>query len=134
MKQYVGLNVSQKETAVRVADQEGKVLFEGKAPSNPGALAQVIRKRAPNAQGMDAALNKNVPNPETQTAEQIMQGYADIAELHAQDVKKLSAAFKTVYAWLTPDQKSWLTRCSARLPSVVPGRSRAADGERGCGG
>ena len=31
-------------------DQDGKVLFEGKAPSNPGALAQVIRKRAPNAE------------------------------------------------------------------------------------
>ena len=50
MKEYVGLDVSQKETAVIVVDQDGKVLFEGKAPSNPGALAQVIRKRAPNAE------------------------------------------------------------------------------------
>ncbi len=50
MKQYVGLDVSQKETAVCVVDQDGKVLFEGKAPSNPGALAQVIRKRAPDAE------------------------------------------------------------------------------------
>ena len=31
MKQYVGLDVSQKETAVCVVDQDGKVLFEGKA-------------------------------------------------------------------------------------------------------
>jgi hypothetical protein len=43
MKQYVGLDVSQKETAICVVDQEGK------APSNPGALAQIIRKRAPFA-------------------------------------------------------------------------------------
>jgi transposase len=50
MKQYVRLDVSQKETAVCVVDQEGKVLFEGKAPSNPGALAQVIAKRAPDAE------------------------------------------------------------------------------------
>ena len=28
MKQYVGLDVSQKETAVCVVDQDGKVLFE----------------------------------------------------------------------------------------------------------
>ena len=45
MKQYVGLDVSQKETAVCVVDQDGKVLFGGNAPSNPGALAQLIRKR-----------------------------------------------------------------------------------------
>jgi transposase len=50
MKQYVGLDVSQKETAMCVLDQDGKVLFEGKAPSNPGALAQIIRKRAPFAE------------------------------------------------------------------------------------
>lgn len=50
MKQYVGLDVSQKEIAVCVVDQEGKVLFEGNAPSNPGALAHLIRKRAPGAE------------------------------------------------------------------------------------
>jgi transposase len=31
-------------------DQDGKVLFEGKAPSDPGALARIIRKRAPYAE------------------------------------------------------------------------------------
>lgn len=50
MKQYVGLDVSQKETAICVVDQDGKVLFEGKAPSDPGGLARVIRKRAPAAE------------------------------------------------------------------------------------
>lgn len=50
MKQYVGLDVSQKETAVCVLDQDGKVLFEGKVPSDPGALARVIAKRAPVAE------------------------------------------------------------------------------------
>jgi transposase len=45
VKQYVGLDVSQKETAVCVVDQDGKVVFEGKAPTDPGALARVINKR-----------------------------------------------------------------------------------------
>ena len=45
MKQYVGLDVSQKETTVCVVDQNGKVLFEGKAASDPGALARLIGKR-----------------------------------------------------------------------------------------
>jgi transposase len=49
MAQYVGLDVSQRETALCVVDEQGKVLFEDKAPSDPGALAQVIRKRAPEA-------------------------------------------------------------------------------------
>ena len=50
MKQYVGLDVSQKETAVCVIDQDGKVLFEGKVPSDPGALAKMLGKRAPAAE------------------------------------------------------------------------------------
>ena len=36
MKQYVGLDVSQKETSVCVVDEAGQVLFEGKAKSDPG--------------------------------------------------------------------------------------------------
>src|SRR5579863_1801613 len=50
VKQYVGLDVSQKETAVCVVDQNGRVVFEGKAASDPGALARVIGKRAPAAE------------------------------------------------------------------------------------
>jgi transposase len=45
MQQYVGLDVSQKETAVCVIDEAGKIVFEGKARSEPGALAKVIAKR-----------------------------------------------------------------------------------------
>jgi hypothetical protein len=37
MKQYVGLNVSQKETSVCVVKDAGQVLFEGKVKSDPGA-------------------------------------------------------------------------------------------------
>jgi transposase len=53
VKQSVGLDVSQKETAVCVVDENGKVVFEGKAASNPGALARVIGKRAPTAERID---------------------------------------------------------------------------------
>jgi transposase len=49
MKQYVGLDVSQKETAVCVIDESGRIVFEGKARSEPGALARLIAKRAPDA-------------------------------------------------------------------------------------
>jgi transposase len=45
-----GLDVSQNETAVCVIDENGKVVFEGKAASDPGALARVIGKQAPVAE------------------------------------------------------------------------------------
>ncbi len=47
MKHYGGLDVSLKETATCVVDQDGKALFEGKVPSDPDALTKVISKRAP---------------------------------------------------------------------------------------
>ncbi len=36
MKQYVGLDVSQRETAICVVDEAGKLVFRGKAKSDPG--------------------------------------------------------------------------------------------------
>jgi len=53
MKQYVGLDVSQKETSVCVVNEVGQVLFEGKAKSDPGALTALLRKRAPQVSASD---------------------------------------------------------------------------------
>jgi transposase len=50
MKQYVGLDVSQKETSVCVVNETGQIVFEGKAKSNPNALTELLRKRAPDAE------------------------------------------------------------------------------------
>ena len=50
MKHYVGLDVSQRETAVCVVDETGRPIFQGKAKSNPGALAELIRRKAPFAE------------------------------------------------------------------------------------
>jgi transposase len=49
MKQYVGLDVSQKETSVSVVNEAGQILFGGKAKSDPGALTALLRERAPHA-------------------------------------------------------------------------------------
>ncbi|MGY4498083.1 putative NBD/HSP70 family sugar kinase [Bradyrhizobium sp. GM24.11] len=49
MKQYVGLDVSQREAAVCVVNETGQVIFEGKAKSNPDALNDLLRKHAPHA-------------------------------------------------------------------------------------
>jgi hypothetical protein len=43
VKQYVGLDVSQRETSVCVVDDAGKTVFQGKAKSDPGALTELLR-------------------------------------------------------------------------------------------
>ncbi len=48
MDDYIGLDVSLKETAVSVRRQ-GKRVWRGKCPSDPRLLAEVIRKQAPLA-------------------------------------------------------------------------------------
>ena len=50
MKQYVGLDVSQKETSVCVVDDAGRTVYEGRVKSDPGALTELLRKRAPHAE------------------------------------------------------------------------------------
>lgn len=46
--QYIGLDVSQKDTSISVR-HDGKRIWRGKCPSDPKLFAEVIRKRAPNA-------------------------------------------------------------------------------------
>ena len=49
MKQYIGLDVSLKDTAISVRE-DGKRIWRGKCPSDPRLIAEVIRERAPKAQ------------------------------------------------------------------------------------
>jgi transposase len=49
MDQYVALDVSLKETSVCVLDANGVVAFEGRIPSEPASLVQLIRSKAPQA-------------------------------------------------------------------------------------
>jgi transposase len=48
MNEYIGLDVSLKETSISVR-REGERVWRGKCPSDPRLLAEVIRKRAPQA-------------------------------------------------------------------------------------
>ena len=48
MEEYIGLDVSMKETAVSIR-REGKRIWRGKCASDPKLIAELIRKRAPSA-------------------------------------------------------------------------------------
>jgi transposase len=50
MEQNVGLDVSQKLTAISVIDQDGKQVWRGSCASSPSAIAAVLRERAPRLQ------------------------------------------------------------------------------------
>lgn len=49
MEQYVGLDVSMEETSVCIIGKNGEVMFEGEVPSQPGAIAELLRQRAADA-------------------------------------------------------------------------------------
>jgi transposase len=49
MKQYVGLDVSQAETAICVIDETGRCCWEGTCRSTPEAIGRLLRERAPEA-------------------------------------------------------------------------------------
>jgi transposase len=49
MTQYVGLDVSLKETSVCVLDAAGSIVWEGKVDSEPGVIARMLSVRAPKA-------------------------------------------------------------------------------------
>lgn len=49
MEQFIGLDVSLKDTFISVREG-GLRVWRGKCPSDPKLIAEVIRKRAPNAE------------------------------------------------------------------------------------
>jgi transposase len=56
MELYVGLDISQSMTHLCVVDSKGKRVWEGKCPTTPEAIAEIIRSKATNVEliGMES--------------------------------------------------------------------------------
>jgi hypothetical protein len=65
-------------------------------------FAQVMRD---NASAFGQAIEDHAGKVASATAVETLQGYADIAALHAQNVQKLVTAFQPLYAALSDQQK-----------------------------
>jgi periplasmic protein CpxP/Spy len=65
-------------------------------------FAQVMRD---NAKGMDQIVEQRGAHLATMTAPENMSSYTQIAQQHAQDMQKLTAAFQTLYSGLSDEQK-----------------------------
>jgi hypothetical protein len=58
-----------------------------------------------NAKDMDQAIGKRAANAATATAVDDLNAYEAIAQIHADGVKKLAAAFSGLYSSMSDDQK-----------------------------
>ena len=47
--QYVGLDVSLKETSICVIDDAGKIMWRGRTDTTPEAIASAVKQHAPHA-------------------------------------------------------------------------------------
>jgi len=65
-------------------------------------FAQVMRD---NAHTMDQAVQQRGTGLASMSAADDMQSYAQLAQMHAEGMQKLSAAFQTLYASMTDAQK-----------------------------
>lgn len=65
-------------------------------------FAQVMRD---NAKAMRQAFRQRGTQFAAMTAAEDMQSYAQLAQLHAANMQKLSAAFQTLYNAMSPEQK-----------------------------
>jgi hypothetical protein len=48
LEEFIGLDVSLKDTAISIR-RDGQRIWRGRCPSDPKLIAEVVRKRAPNA-------------------------------------------------------------------------------------
>ncbi|GAB2585679.1 Spy/CpxP family protein refolding chaperone [Dyella jejuensis] len=66
------------------------------------AYAQAMRD---NAQKTGEAFKERAQKMSAMNADEVMKSYAELAQLHADNMQKLSSAFSTLYAALSPEQK-----------------------------
>ena len=67
------------------------------------AFAAVMRQ---NAGHMETLQRERADKVATMNAPDDMRSYADVARAHADDLQRLAAAFDTLYAAMTPEQKA----------------------------
>jgi periplasmic protein CpxP/Spy len=84
------------------------------------AYAQVMRD---NAQRTGQALKDRHQKMETMNADDSMKSYAQLVQLNADNVQKLSTAFSALYAVLSPEQK----QTADELFKNRPPRARGGD-------
>jgi periplasmic protein CpxP/Spy len=90
------------EVEQQISDYHDALGITDAESSQWDAYAQVMRD---NAQRMGEALKDRHQKMETMNADDSMKSYANIAQINADNMQKLSSAFSTLYGVLSPEQK-----------------------------
>jgi hypothetical protein len=85
-----------------IKDLHSKLKITALEESQWATVAQAMRG---NVTDLDSVIDKRAANVAQATAVENLNAYADIAQVHADGVKKLSAAFSPLYAAMSADQK-----------------------------
>jgi protein CpxP len=86
----------------RITDLHTKLKITDQQSKQWNAFAQTMRD---NAQKADQAFRDRAQKLATMSATDVMKSYADLTQLHADNMKKLSSAFDDLYSALSADQK-----------------------------
>jgi len=86
-----------------IADQKKALKITDAQSQQWEAFASAIRENAKDAEARHQAHEAAAAG--SQTAVDDLKGYADAAAAHADGIKKLAAAFETLYGSFTPEQK-----------------------------
>jgi Spy/CpxP family protein refolding chaperone len=95
-----GKRVNPVEQRIATLHAQLKITAEQSGPWD--AFAQTIRD---NAKAMEGAFHARAKELPTMTAEESMESYARIAQLHADNMHRLAESFAKLYAVLSPSQK-----------------------------
>lgn len=86
----------------QITDLHTKLSITDAQSTQWNAYAQAMRD---NAQKTAAAFHDRAQGLSTMSADDVMKSYAQLAQLHADNMQKLSTAFSGLYAVLSPEQK-----------------------------
>ncbi|HTV86805.1 MAG TPA: Spy/CpxP family protein refolding chaperone [Dyella sp.] len=86
----------------RIEDMHTQLKITDAQSAQWNAYAQTMRDNATRAA---AAFHDRAQNLAGMNADDVMKSYAQLAQMHADDMQKLSTAWSALYAVLLPDQK-----------------------------
>jgi protein CpxP len=86
----------------RISDLREKLKITNEQSKQWDAFAQIMRENATRA---DQAFHDRAQKLSTMNAVEAMKSYADLSQLHAENMQKLSSAMNDLYAVLSVDQK-----------------------------
>jgi periplasmic protein CpxP/Spy len=86
----------------RISDMHTQLKITDAQSTQWDAYAQTMRDNATRA---SSAFHDRAQKMSTMNADDVMKSYAQLAQMHADDMQKLSSAWSALYAVLSADQK-----------------------------